>query len=237
MLNPEDRYRKKVNDTRNRILKNIIIISLLCGISYKIGYESVKSRETAYKTQMNIVSKDRSELEQIITSLRSDLQSSKLRYKILEEKYNNEIPTGNFKILSDLLKRQLDAGISVKRLHSTITSARPPKNCTKARKKRFVMRTPVYKGAHGEVSFANGAIRISGDGEAAINSSGKLEAWYDPGKKVKITFETTGGEKIVKNNLLPIYHSVVIGDKEYRFTISKGERSFINVTSDSCDYP
>ncbi|MGM0422112.1 MAG: hypothetical protein ACQEQL_03330, partial [Pseudomonadota bacterium] len=70
-----------------------------------------------------------------------------------------------------------------------------------------------------------------------VNNSGNPESWYDPGKPVEVSFTRVGGKEVVKEGLLPIHHSMVIGDKEHRFTIAKGERSFIDVTSDSCDYP
>ena len=46
-----------------------------------------------------------------------------------------------------------------------------------------------------------------------------------------------GGKQTVKESLLPIQQSLVVGNKEYRFTVAAGERSFMSVTSDSCDYP
>src|SRR5690606_4668415 len=103
--------------------------------------------------------------------------------------------------------------------------------------KRFVVKTPVYSGPHGTVSFGNGAITVTGEGEPAVSAAGEAEAWYDPGKPVKITFIEIGGKQTVKEGLLPIQHSMVLGNKEYRFTVAAGERSFISVTSDSCDYP
>jgi hypothetical protein len=95
----------------------------------------------------------------------------------------------------------------------------------------------VYNGPQGAVSFGNGVVTVAGEGAASVNPTGKAEAWYDPGKPVKITFTEIGGKQTVKEGLLPIQHSLVVGNKEYRFTVAAGERSFISVTSDSCDYP
>ena len=54
---------------------------------------------------------------------------------------------------------------------------------------------------------------------------------------MKIIFTEIGGKQTFKQGLLPIQNSMVIGNKEYRFTIAAGERSFMSVTGDSCDYP
>jgi len=40
-----------------------------------------------------------------------------------------------------------------------------------------------------------------------------------------------------KRGTLPLYHTAVIGDRQYRFTVSEGAQSFAKVTFDSCDYP
>ena len=40
-----------------------------------------------------------------------------------------------------------------------------------------------------------------------------------------------------KAGIMPLHHSVVSGNREYRFTIEEGARSFAKVTFDSCDYP
>lgn len=232
---PGGRYKRRAAEARKRVVSFIIIVGTLCGIAYWWGGENVRSGETAYKQQAQKLQGEKGELEQTITSLRSDVQSTQVRYEQLEAKYQQDAPTGTFKQLTDIVKKQLDSGIKPERLLSVIQSVRPPKNCTPPATKRFVMQTPVYKGPHGNVTFGNGIITISGEGEPAVSQTGSAEAWYDPGKPVSISFVQTGGREIVKKGLLPIEYSTVIATKEYRFTVAAGERSFISVTSDSCD--
>lgn len=233
----ENRYNKKAMKGRKRLFRFIVFVILMCAISYKMGYESVRSREEAYKKQMENVQEGRSDLENRITSLISDIQSFEIRYKQLQEKYDQTIPKGNHKYLSDLIKQQLDMGMQPDRLAQLIRSTKPPQNCSKPVVKRFVMVTPNYEGPDSNVSFANGAVTISGVGQSAVNSYGKLEAWYDPSKPIEVVFKTVGGKLDKKQGLLPIYHSIVLGNTEYRFTLAAGEQSFLNATVDSCDYP
>jgi hypothetical protein len=232
---PGGRYKRRAAESRRRVFSFIVVVGTLCGMSYWLGGENVRSGETAYKQQAQKLQGEKDALEQTITSLRSDVQSTQVRYEQLETKYQQDAPTGTFKQLTDMVKKQLDSGIKPERLLSVIQSVRPPKNCTPPAPKRFVMQTPVYKGPHGNVTFGNGIITISGEGEPAVSPTGSAEAWYDPGKPVSITFDQTGGKQIVKKGLLPIEYSTVIANKEYRFTVAAGERSFISVTSDSCD--
>ncbi len=237
MHDPGGRYRKRAAEGRRRAFTLLLVIGGLCYLAYWFGAESVKSANFAYEQQASQLQGERGGLEQGITSLRSEVQSAQIRYQQLEEKYKQEVPSGAFKTLTDLVKRQLDAGIDPERISMAIESARPPRNCTEPTVKRFVMKTPVYNGPHGQVSFANGTITVTGLGAPAVSQSGTAEAWYDAGKPVTISFMQTGGKQTDKTGLLPIRHSIVLADKEYRFTVAAGERSFITVTSDSCDYP
>lgn len=231
------RYRRRAKERRNKIIWIIVFLVSLAGVSYWWGGENVRMSEVAYKQKSIQLEEERAGLEKVITDLRTEVQSTQVRYQQLEAKYQQEVPQGAFKNLTDLVRKQLNAGIKPERLAFVIESARPPKNCTEPSLKRFVVKTPVYNGPHGTVSFGNGVVTVTGEGEAATNASGLPEAWYDPGKPVKIVFIEIGGKRTVKEGLLPIQHSLVVGSKEYRFTVAAGERSFISVTSDSCDYP
>lgn len=231
------RHRRRTAERRRKIMLVILVLGTLCGFSYWWGGENVRSSEVAFKQQAIDLKEEREELLKTITSLRSEVQSTQVRYQQLEAKYLAEVPQGEFKELTDIVKKQLTSGIKPARLKFVIESARPPKNCVAPQAKRFVVKTPVYSGPHGTVAFGNGAITVTGEGQSAMGPTGGSEAWYDPGKPVKITFIEIGGKETVKEGLLPVQHSMVLGNKEYRFTVAAGERSFITVTSDNCDYP
>lgn len=231
------RYRRRAAEGRRRVLMFLIVIGATAALSYWWGTENVLSHEEAYKQQAIKLREEKDKLEKTLTSLSSDMQSTQVRYQKLEEKYRQDTPTGAYKQLMDVIKKQLGSGIKAERLILAIDSSRPPRNCSDPVSKRFVIKTPVYSGPHGNVTFANGTITVTGQGEPAVSSTGSAEAWYDPGKPVSITFIETGGKETVKEGLLPIRHSMVIANKEYRFTVAAGERSFISVTSDACDYP
>lgn len=237
MYDSGGRYRRRAKERRNKIYGVLFLLICICGFFYWFGGESVRMSEVAFKQTAMKLEKERTELDGVMTGLRSEVQSTQVRYQQLEEKYKQEVPQGQFKQLTDLVRKQLDSGIKPERLAFVIESARPPKNCSEPSLKRFVVKTPVYNGPHGTVAFGNGVVTVTGEGAAATNASGLPEAWYDSGKPVKIVFIEIGGKQTVKEGLLPIQHSLVVGSKEYRFTVAAGERSFISVTSDSCDYP
>ena len=229
--------RRRAKERRRKIMMRVVMFMLVCGFFFWLGGEMVRSSEVAFKTQAEKLREERAGIDKKIIDLESQVQSTAIRYQQLEEKYKDEVPQGEFKTLTDLVKKRLDAGIRADRLAFIIDQASPPKNCTPAVAKRFVVKTPVYSGPHGTVAFGNGAITVTGEGKSAIGTTGSPEAWYDPGKPVRIKFIELGGKETVKEGLLPVQHAMVVGNKEYRFTVAAGERSFIAVTSDSCDYP
>ncbi|MCF8496768.1 MAG: hypothetical protein K9G62_08930, partial [Alphaproteobacteria bacterium] len=153
-----------------------------------------------------------------------------------QETYRRVIPEGPMQSLVDLVRKQLDEGMDPARLTFAIRSARPPQNCSDPESKRLVISTPAYKGPPSQIGIAEGAIVITGAGVSATNSTGAPEAWYDPSRKVSISF-TAGGKTETETGVMPLRHSVVAGGREYRLTIEEGARSFAKVTFDSCDYP
>jgi len=234
---PGSRYRRRTNERRRRMMMVLIFLMAVCGASYWLGGETVKSSEFAYKHQYSQIKTENATLEQKLTELLASNQSLQRNFSQLETTFSEEVPTGALKTLTELAAQQLKNGISEKRLAFVIRSAQPPRNCTSPQSKRFVIRTKNYTGPDSSVSFVKRSVSVTGVGEPATSPDGNVQAWFDAGKEVKIKFAQLGGTDVVKTGLLPIHHAMVIGDKEHRFTISKGSRSFVNVTSDSCDYP
>ena len=237
IYDPGSRYRRRAAERKRKTMFLLIFLAILAGFSYWIGGQVVRSSEAAYKQQAMKLQTEKKNLETRLTDLDARLQTLKMEYGKLEARYQQEVPTGPLKELADLTRQQLKDGIAKDRLEFVIRSARPPRNCTDPETKRFVVSTPYYRGPDSFVAFVNKTITITGEGAAAVANNGNPQAWYDPGKPVKISFTGLGGKNVVKEGLLPLHYSMVVGDKEHRFTISKGQRSFIDVTSDSCDYP
>lgn len=237
MYDPSGGYRRRAAEKKRRFfLIATFIISLAAGF-YWLGGENVKSSEVAYKQQALRLQTEKEAIEKQLTDARVEVQSTQIRYKQLEDKYNLEVPTGPLKELTDILRQQLKDGMAPDRLAFVLRSARPPRNCSEPVQRRFVVRTSASSGPESAVSFANGAITITAQGEPAVSATSQPEAWFDPGKPVTVKFTQLGGQDTVKTQLLPIHHSMVLAGKENRFTVAIGARSFVAVTGDSCDYP
>lgn len=235
--NPNDRYRQRASKRMTGILSFLFFFALIFGAGFWVG--EMRSRQITYILQEDKreMSEDLSKMQNDVTSLRADAQTANVRLEQLKANYDELTSEGPMKRILALVRQQIEQGVSSERLESVISMARPPQNCSTPETKRFVVTTPVYNGPDSVASVSGGLVVINARGESAQNVQGNKEAWFDPSQSVEISFQPRGGEAQVKEGVLPIYHSVVVGAKEYRFTVTEGAKSFVKVTYDHCDYP
>lgn len=234
--NPQNRYRQRNSERMAAFLVVFGILALAFILGFWVGGQNAGQQERSLMAQVDDLLNQRESLQDEVTELRAETQTAQTRYEQLQETYEEILPEGPLRELTALLKQQLDEGRSPDRLEFLIRSARPPRNCTEPETKRFVVSTPAYDGPESTISLADGDLLVSGSGQSAVNTNGLPEAWYDPSKKVTINF-SANGEKSTKSGVMPLRHSLVVGNREYRLTVASGAQSFAKVTFDSCDYP
>ncbi len=235
--NPQDRYRRKAADRMAGVMMVVLILGLAFGFGFWLGRQAAGYGERSLKKQVESIRAERDTLQDSVTELRAETQTANARYEQLQKEYNETVPEGPMRDLVTMLSKQIEEGRDPQRLAFLIRSAQPPRNCSEPETKRFVVSTPSYKGPGGQITLANGALVIKGSGVSAVNAEGNPEAWYDPSKPISIDFITLGGVKDTKSGVMPLHHSVVVGAREYRLTITDGAKSYGKVTFDSCDYP
>lgn len=234
--NPHTRYKERNAQRIASILGvlSVILISILLG--FWLGKQYGAEHLITLKDEVQTLEKERITLQDQVTELSATAQIANKRYEQLQEEVASIIPAGPMQDLVTLMREQLKQGMDAERLSFVIRSARPPTGCTEPESKRFVINTPAYSGPESIASIAEGKIKVRGNGISARNSNNQPEAWYDPSKKVEIQF-VIGEKNEIKKGVLPIRYSTVIGNREYRFTIESGARSFAKATYDSCAYP
>lgn len=100
------------------------------------------------------------------------------------------------------------------------------------------MRTGPQRNPNDSAAFADRQIMVTASGVSSVDASGRAEGWFDPAKPLTVTFTRLGGAETTATGVLPIHHSVVIRDVEYRFVIAPGDaRGFVLATADGCAYP
>lgn len=235
--NPNDRYRQRAARRLTKFLSSVLFLGMAFAAGFWVGNMRTDQNMYILKEDRQSLMEERNTMQEEMTELRAKAQTANVRLEQMRASYEELLSDGPMKDLVDLVHKQLAKGVDVKRLQSVILSARPPQNCSDPKNKRIVILTPVYSGPSSQASIAQGDILITGEGVSAQNSEGTKEAWFDPGQPVELTFKDSSGVIEKKNGVLPIYHSMVVGDKEYRFTVTAGAKSFAKITYDYCDYP
>ncbi|NIA69849.1 hypothetical protein HBA54_14690 [Pelagibius litoralis] len=206
--------------------------------SYRIGSQLAARDVTKAEQRIVELTAEVAGLEGQSSALAAELAKSKEAIAAWQARYEQEVPTGFVRELMAMVQSKLKAGADEERLAFLISAAEKPRACDdQPETKRFIVTTPLQKGANDAVSFADRSITVTGSGTAARDASGNIEAWYDPGQPVSVAFTALGGKSVTAEGTLPLHHSVVVGSNEYRFTFLPGARGFLSVTADRCDYP
>ncbi len=236
---PHDRRRRQVRRTVIRWLLGIGVIIAAGVTTYQTG-ASLAEREIAELTLTLAKLDERVQaLERENTDLQAGLILSARRLKDADLAYRRDVPEGEVAALMGRVREKLAAGIDQKRLAFLIDSAGKARKCdNKPVTKRFVVRTPISRGANDSVSFAKNAITVTALGESARNEAGQVEAWFDPAQAVTLRLVQLGGKTTIRKGKLPLHASVVVKDREYLYSVVEGaQRGFVEITGDRCDYP
>ena len=172
-------------------------------------------------------------------ALAAGIEAAREREAEWQNRYRQDVPTGTALEIFQLVQKRLEAGVAPDRLAFVVGATDAKDNCRgRPETRRFILPTPNSSGGNDTVAFADGSIRITGQGESAIGAGGSPQGWYDPAKPVTIRFVQLGGRTSEATGALPLTHSVVQNKREYRFTIAAGDpRGFVYVTADDCAFP
>lgn len=236
--NPKARYRDRAIQRFNKTLLLCVLMGGAFTAGFFIGGQNAVVNNGTLKLEIEDLNGRLKTLQDQLTTVRAEAQTSASRLEQLKSQYEKDLPQdGPMRDIVEMVKKQIDDGMAPDRLAFVIRSARPPRNCSDPASKRFMIKTPAYKGSDSVVSVGEGAVVVSGVGASSKSRVGQVESWFDPTQEVQVTFKTSTGEAETKSGVLPLQHSVIAGGKEYRFTLTEGEKSFVKVTFDSCDYP
>ncbi|MCZ4281934.1 hypothetical protein O4H49_14175 [Kiloniella laminariae] len=216
----------------------LIMIGAAGWYSYLIGNDLANKEVSKLQNKNRELDQTVQELMGLRDQLNLELEETKQVSAELESRYQNDVPTGEIKILVNEINNKLENGVSLDRIKFLISTAAKTQSCDNDPiEKRFFVNTPFYTGAHDNIDYARGSVTITAQGESAYSSDGKVEAWYDPAKPIDVIFTLLGGEQVKVSGELPLHKSVVVNGSEYRFTLKAGARGFMQAIGDRCDYP
>ncbi|MQX34976.1 hypothetical protein [Roseospira navarrensis] len=207
---------------------------------YRALSQDLRDRIAALQAEVLRLEKARDASERAGGALSVELEEARARLRYLETRYERDVPSGAARRLHDLTVQMLDQGVDPDRLAFLIRSAAAPDTCDAEADTKQVMvavQVPGLALSDSAVTFADRRITVSADGQPDTDAQGRVEAWFDPAAPVQVDFARLGGTMEEVDGPLPLHHSMVLGDSEYRFSIVPGRRGFAEVTAVRCDFP
>ena len=220
-----------------RVLLAVLTIAIIGGYAYQIGVSAAQAR--AEKLEADLLRFQESNLDLrdrlALTTQRSGQAESALDE--LRRRYAENVPQGELAQLSARLAAQLRVGVEPERLAFLIDAAAESVSCDDAPvTKRFMPRTPVSTGPVSFVRFGD-RITVTGAGQPVRTADGLPEAWYDPALPIRVDFQTLNGAVASIEGVVPLTHSMVVDQREYRFSVVAGDQRFVEVTAQNCALP
>lgn len=237
LYDTERRHRRRVLASIFRFGFVVVMLVVASTFSYRYGVRQVESDEVRLLAEVEALRSAKESLENDALRHQAEVRTVEIRYEELQRRFETEMPTGALRELTALAAGRLAEGLNPERLAFYIREANDPRDCSPMDSKRFVMPTPASQGAEGIISFNNGRISVTGLGENAIAANGGIQGWFDPTREVAITLTVIDGETETISGVLPLYKSIILEDKEFRFAFQQGRRSFVQVTADRCAFP
>jgi len=240
-LGLRERRSQRRRQVRLRLLKWSAALTaiVIAGVyAYETGSRLAEREVARLEEQVADLDARIQQLEQDNLQLAEAARTAKGTVEVWQQRYRQDIPTGELKALYDTIREKLAGGVDTARLAFILKQASQKSGCAEAvETKRFYVKTPLYNGGNDTVGFANSAIVVTAEGTASVDGSGNQQVRYDPAQPVVVRFARLGGDTSEASGLLPLHHTMVIGDTEFRFSIVAGDPGMVNVTAGSCPFP
>jgi len=236
------RDQKESRRRRWRLIRLLFSTAFLVGlgvVAYQTGTLLANREVSSLRVEVEQQAADIAGLRDENANLQKQAVAAGQAQAEWQNRYEAEVPTGSALELLAMIKAQIKEGADPERIKFLVGVAAKVGSCDgEPRTKRFLVRTPIYEGANDAVAFADNTVIVTAQGASATDADGNREAWFDIAKPVLLRFAEPGGSGTEATGLLPLHHSVVRGDKEYRFSAVAAERrGFLSVTVERCAFP
>ena len=236
------RQRRAERKRRWRFLSRLLLVAVIVGagaLLYQTGAEISKGQIAGLEAEIARLAARERELGERNARLEVATADAQRAQAKAQARYEADVPQGKARELQALTGDLLGRGVAAERIGRMIEAAGRKLDCAdEPATRRFLVRTPIYRGANDAVTFADNAITVTAAGNSARNNSGAPEAWFDPAQPVTVKFVEIGGTPSEVSGLLPLHHSVLWNDAEYRFAaVAADQRGFLNVSATRCGLP
>lgn len=213
-------------------------VVLLAGYyGYYTGQLMAQREVRLLKEQIDDLGRTIADLERYNLVLATAADEAKVNESQWRQRYVAAVTNLEFRRVFATAASDGGKGIDAARLAFNLGAARREGQCEETPAiKRFRVHTPVADGRPDSAGFSGNAIIVSAAGLSAMNRTGQPLAWYDPSQPISVTFKTRDGSTSVADGILPLNHSFVFDDAEYRFSVERSRRGFVAVTVNRCEF-
>ena len=209
------------------LTKFILASSICSGIgyySYEVGISIAHEEVLIWKSRYEV---------QVAESDKLKIELGNERATI--DQISKQLPNQESRDLLNLVTQRTNEGVDISHMKTILNGISKDTKCfIKMDTKRFSILTPISTESLSTASFYQGLITLSGRGSPTLNENGTPEDWFDSAKKITVSFVMPGGNKQDITGILPLFHSVVSGRSEYRFSITNGRTSYVNASVQQC---
>jgi len=218
-----------------RWVVGLAAIAAVGAFAYDVGSRQNIHRMDELRAQIEDMSTRQQSLQTQNTELQASVLIVEEQLRAAQQQVQDGVPSGPLAELLAEVRKKLEAGVQFERLKFLIDAAAIGPSCDDTpATKRFMVQTPLFSGTNDSAGFADGAITVTARGASKSNAQGQVEAWFDPGQPVTLTFARLGGAATEVSGRLPLYAAVVVGDSEHRFSAVSGPQGFVQVTGTRC---
>lgn len=237
------RRRRRRDQQSAKLWIGLAKFTLFTGFIAAVGYNSYLAGQ---RLSQNDIAGRNAEIERLnaaaqaqdktIAELRDSVEQARRETQDYKSRLDQVAISDDMKELMGALRGKIAAGVDPKRLAFLIAAADRPRNCQPATAKRFVVRIPGMPPSSATmVNFAN-SLTVTADGAALPGTNGAAPTVFDPSQPVTVHFTEIGGKQDEVTGKLPLSHSLVVKNNEYRFTIAPNAKGFVEVSGDRCDF-
>jgi hypothetical protein len=206
--------------------------------SYQIGRSQSGIERARFESDLSALQELNRLLSERAASAEQRAEAAITRAAKLQRSYDADVPQGQTRELLDLLQQRLKDGMPAARLEFLLREARVERKCDPpSETKRLLVHTSVTPTPAATAGFAKNQITVSVEGAPQRKPDGRTDPIFDPQQPVTLHLLRIGRDVAKAEGRLPLSHSLVLGDREFRFTVKAADKGQAELIAQVCDFP
>ncbi len=206
--------------------------------SYQIGRSQSGIERARFESDLSALQELNRLLSERAASAEQRAEAAITRAAKLQRSYDADVPQGQTRELLDLLQQRLKDGMPAARLEFLLREARVERKCDPpSETKRLLVHTSVTPTPAATAGFAKNQITVTVEGAPQRKPDGRTDPIFDPQQPVTLHLLRIGRDVAKAEGRLPLSHSLVLGDREFRFTVKAADKGQAELIAQVCDFP